>query len=416
MQIPLKKIASKSKYKSSILDYMNRGKDKNGKQKASQAHMELVVAERARIAKELFEEKYDEILATGKIKAEKAKETFSDEEVLRLVDVWMPPEPELDSMIYYVNTGERKSHGDVKTDPATGEKIIRCKMINSKDLEENPDMTGEYNIEKYLDAFNKRVMVLLDGFDEEIREDILVKIKAEKKKDAAGKSYSERSLIKNMFTKDQLVLKNFDADDLEASMYLEEKEVEFWNRTGLNPDRIWDGYKTSETHKLFPEIYEFKVKHVSDIMVKSGKKPVKSVNDPINKGDYVLLKNFDTYNLGYHNGTFIEILRENMDIPASPTEEEMDRLEREEMEKIEKLRVEGEAKVEEFQDKVQKAKDFEVEVFKEFKKKFNLPLNWTMDFVFKEIPEAKTAFNDMLGEKQAENDGIEYFEIDEGDY
>jgi len=417
-QIPLKKIASKSKYKNSIKDYLNRGTDKNGKPKASQAHMELIVAERAKIARELFEEKYDELLEAGKFHSDKAKDTFTDVEILNLVDVWMPPEPELDSMIYYVNTGERKSHGDVKKDPKTGEMNLNCKLINAKDLEENPDMTGEYNIEKYLDAFNTRVKVLLDGFDEEVREDILVVVKQEKKKDAAGKSYSERTLAKNMFTKEQLELKNFDADDLESSMCLEEKEVEFWNRTGYDPSRIWDGYTVSEQHKLYPEIYEFKVKWVSDQMVKAGKKPVKSVNDEINKGDYVLLKNFDTYNLGYNNGEFIEILREEMEIPASPTEEEMERLEIEEMEKIEKLRVEGDAKVEEFQARVQDVKDLKIEVFKDFKKKFNLPWEWDMDFVFKEIPESKSAFDEMLAEASGGNESIpaEYFDIDEGDF
>ena len=188
-QIPLKKIASKSKFKHTIKDYMNRGTDKNGKKKASQAHMELIVAERIKIARELFDEKYDEILASGKIKEGVPKADFQDSDILELVDVWMPPEPDLDSMVYYVNTGNRKSHGDVKKNPKTSEMELRCKLINAKDLEENPNMTGEYNIEKYLDAFNTRVKVLLDGFDEEVRDDILVKVAEEKKKDVKGKQY-----------------------------------------------------------------------------------------------------------------------------------------------------------------------------------------------------------------------------------
>ena len=83
-----------------------------------------------------------------------------------------------------------------------------------------------------MDAFNTRFKVLLDGFYEEVRDDILVKVAEEKKKDVKGKQYKERVLKKSMFTKDQLELKNFDHDNYDDSMVLEDKEVEFWNRTG----------------------------------------------------------------------------------------------------------------------------------------------------------------------------------------
>jgi len=416
-QIPLKKIASKSKFKHTIKDYLGRGKDKNGKPKASQAHMELILAERGRIAKELFVEKYDELVKEGRFKKSKKTDTFTVKEILEFVDVWMPPEPELDSMIYYVNTGERKSHGDVKTDPKTGEKKLNCKLINSKDMEENPDMTGEYNVEKYLDAFNKRVEVLLDGFDEEIRTDILVKVVQEKKKDENNKPYSERILKKNMFTKDQLELKNHNHDDYDESMFLEAKEVEFWNRTGYDPNAIWDGYNTSKEHPLLADIYKFKVKHVSDLMVKAGKSAVKSVNDQINKGDYVLLKNFDVYNLGYNNGDFIEVLRENMDIPKSPTELEFDRLAAEEEAKLEKLRVEEQKIIDEEQKKASEAIFETIEVFKEFKRKFEIPLDWTKDYTFSYIPNSEDAFKQFAAEYQQDQDGLpEYFDYEEGDY
>ena len=413
-QIPLKKIASKSKYKHKIKDYLNRGTDKNGKAKASQAHMELILAERGKIAQELFEEKYDEILATGKINGEKEKDSFTNAEVLELVDVWMPPEPDLDSMIYYVNTGERKSHGDVKTEPKTGEKTLRCKLINAVDMEKNPNLTGEYNIEKYLEAFNKRVDVLLDGFDEEIREDILAKIVQEKKVDEAGKKYLERTLKKNSFLKKQLVLKNHDHDDYDESMILEPKEVEFWNRTGYKPNDIWTGYKTSIEHQLYPEIYDFKVNFVSEQMEKVGKARVKSVNDELNKGDYVLLKNFDTYNLGYNNGEFIEILREKMVIPKSPKEVELEKIAIAEEEKLKKLIVEEQKEVDVFQKKIENAEIERMEGFKEFKKEHNLPLEWTFDFFTKELPEGVEHFENFLIERNGSQD--EYLDFDEGDY
>ena len=413
-QVPLKKIASKSKYKNTIKDYINRGTDKNGKQKASQAHMELIVRQRSEIGRKLFDEKYDEILESGKIKADKEKDSFTTQEILQLVDVWMPPEPDLDSMIYYVNIGERKSHGDVKKNPKTGELELRCKLINAKDMEENPDMTGEYNVEKYLDAFNTRVKVLLDGFEEEVRDDILVSVVEEKKKDENNKTYKVRTLAKNMFTKNQLELKNFDHDNFDESLYLEDKEVEFWNRTGHDPNLIWDGYKISDNHKLYPEIYEFKLNWVSEQLKKVGKSAVKSVNDKINKGDYVLLKNFDDYNLGYNNGEFIEILREKMEIPKSSTELEFERLEKEEEARLEKLRIEEEKIVIEEQEKIMKSKFNDIEIWKEFKKQHGVPLEFTQEKFFQIDPLAQEFYEDFVNnyDKQEE----EYFDIDEGDF
>ena len=49
-RIPLKKIASKSRIKHTLKQYQNRGKDKNGREKGKQSHMELVLRERELIA------------------------------------------------------------------------------------------------------------------------------------------------------------------------------------------------------------------------------------------------------------------------------------------------------------------------------------------------------------------------------
>ena len=60
-KIPLKKIASKSKFKQSLKAYKLRGKDKNGREKGRQAHMELIINEREKIANELFEKYIDQL-------------------------------------------------------------------------------------------------------------------------------------------------------------------------------------------------------------------------------------------------------------------------------------------------------------------------------------------------------------------
>lgn len=411
-QIPLKKIASKSKIKSKIADYLERGTDKNGKMKAKQAHMELVIAEREAQARKIFEENFDKFNADTPTKK---MEEYNIATIMEMVSTYLPPEPELDSVVYYVNTGSRKSHGDVKTDPKSGEIVINAQMIKTKDLEENPEMTGDYNVDKYLDAFNKRVEVLLDGFDPAIRENILVKIKRSKVKDASGAKVEQVTLQKEIFTSDQLVLKNFDHDDYDEAMHLEDKEVEFWNRTGYDPRLVWDGFKMRDSDKVYFDIYEHAINHISDIMVKSGKPKVKSVNDELFKGDYVLIKNFSKYNLGYHNGEFIQILREDVQIPKSSTELMWEEKRKEEDARLEKLRVQDEKIIDEHQSQEDNREHKRVEMFKEFKSRFQLPPHIPMDELFKQVPQAKAAFDDFVKEMQ-EDETPDYIFEEEGDY
>ena len=450
MQVPLKKIASKSRIKNSLDDYNNRGTDKNGKLKAKQAHMELILAEREKIARKLFEDDFEKF----KDDTDVPMEEYSIFDIMEKVETYMPPEPELSSTVYYVNTGLRKSHGDVKADPKTGETIIRAKLINAKDLEENPKMIGNYNVEKYLAAFNKRAKVLLDGFDLEIRDDILVKIVRKKVEDASGSKVEQIELKKGEFNSDQLVLKNFVHDDYDNSMYLEDKEVEFWNKTGYDPSLIWDGFKTKDDEKhglLYPEVYNHALNHLGDAMEKSGKPRVKSINDKLNKSDYVLIKTFtkvgdfigkDTitqpinknkphiegkhvfqigkywlrnrFDIGYNNGEFIEILREDVDIPLSPIENEW--IETEKIKDIElsKLRVEDENYIKEQRESKEKERAEKIEYFRLFLIKYNqIPPHTDMDYFLKEVPNAKKAFEDFIRDKEIEYEpDVQY---DEGD-
>ena len=412
-QVPLKKIASKSKFKVTIKDYLNRGTDKNGKMKARQAHMELIIADREKKALEIFKERFDELVEDKT----KSIDDFKIDQIMKLVDVYMPPPPELDSMVYYVNNGTRKSHGDVKTKKIKDDKgkiineevSINASLIKTKDLEDNPNLMGEYNVDKYLDAFNKRVEVLLDGFDSEIRKKILVNIKRSKVKDAAGKKVEKVELIKNEFTSSELQLKNFDHDKYEPSMFLEEKELEFWNRSGYNPKVIWDGF-SSNKNDLVPEAYDFVLKHLSDQMEKSGKPRLKSVNDEIHEKDYILIKNFNTYSIGYHNGDYIEIINPNVqNIPESPIEESI-RIERERFEEeiLQKLK-EGESVSvsEELKEKLLKRERIN-QYFFEFKEVNGLDMGISQKQLFDEVPNAKYAFNDFVSSKEPQEPDPEY--------
>lgn len=439
-QIPLKKIASKSKFKMTIQDYMNRGTDKNGKMKARQAHMELVIADREQTAREVFDSRFEEIIAkrvdeisnkqvdkdgnltkAAETKIEeltnKAQDDFSLEEIFDLADIYMPPSPELDSLIYYVNNGTRKSHGDVKTKKIKDEngKVvseevqINATLIKTEDLENNPDLMGEYNVDKYLDAFNKRVEVLLDGFDEEVRDKILVKIKRSMVKDASGKKVEKVDLIKNEFTSKELQLKNFEHDKYKPSMYLEEKELEFWNRSGYDPTLIWDGFSTNK-NDLMPQIYDYVLNSLSDKMEKAGKPRLKSVNDDIESGDYVLIKNFNNYSIGYHNGEFIEIINPDVqNVPESPDEKRI-REEREKFEEelLEKLK-EGEDITisDELKAKLLK-RDQRNQYFIEFKEHYGLDQSLSQRQLFGAEPNAEKAFEDFIESKQPKEPDAEY--------
>ena len=154
-------------------------------------------------------------------------------------------------------------------------------------------------------------------------------------------------------------------------------------------------------------------------MKTSGKPAVKSVNDKIEKGDYVLLKNFDKYDLGYNNGEFIEILREDMQLPPSPTEIELDRIATEEEARLEKLRIEEQKVIQDIDQDALKEKYQKVELWKEFKEKYSeiVPAHMTQEQFFELDESFKQVFDDFVREKESPPDFTpDYFDVDDGEY
>jgi hypothetical protein len=90
-------------------------------------------------------------------------------------------------------------------------------------------MTGEYNIQRAIATFNKRVEPLLVVFKQEVRNGLLVKNPEERP----------------FFTKDQCELINgqpFEEDDqdkLEDVMEISPEEMSFWNRVGETPYHMY---------------------------------------------------------------------------------------------------------------------------------------------------------------------------------
>ena len=200
-KIPLSKMANKSRVKQSVEDYKKHIKKttKSGSLLSRQAHMELVIQNN---------------YPAG-----------------------------LGETIYYINNGKKKSDGDVQkiTKPTKkqqeeyfqkhGEQIpldyleINCYMISEKEMSNNPEMTGDYNVARYLNNFNKRIEPLLVVFNPEIRHDILI----------------ENPEKRQYFTKTQCQLvsgyplKEDGQDKYDEVMTLSDSEVLFWNRVNRDP-------------------------------------------------------------------------------------------------------------------------------------------------------------------------------------
>jgi hypothetical protein len=102
--------------------------------------------------------------------------------------------------------------------------------------------TDEYNVARYLEAFNKKVKPLLVCFDPEVRDKVLLNII--KFKDKETKKTFEVLKEKTIFTKSQCSLisgipfKDGDQDSYEELMTMEDKEIRFWQRVNKVPNNM----------------------------------------------------------------------------------------------------------------------------------------------------------------------------------
>ena len=164
----------------------------------------------------------------------------------------------LGDTIYYINNGTKKSSGDVQkiTKPTKKQQEeftakngypmpdgyieVNCYMIDEKEITNNPDLKGEYNVPRYLNNFNKRVEPLLVAFNPNIREDILV----EDPKDRQYFTKSQCELVNGY------PLKEGGQDKFDEVMTLSDSEVIFWNRVQRDPYFMYveDSLKLVDQH------------------------------------------------------------------------------------------------------------------------------------------------------------------------
>ena len=145
--------------------------------------------------------------------------------------------------------------------------LLNCKLVPQKIVDSEKDIlcsqaeelgfgSIEYNVEKYIDQFNKRITPLLVVFSKDIRDQILITnpndrkyFTEEQSKLVSGEPYAEE-----------------DEDKYDVLMTPERKEIEFWLKMGKTPPFVkeigqdWDGlvakYKEdikTESSQLFQE-------------------------------------------------------------------------------------------------------------------------------------------------------------------
>jgi hypothetical protein len=135
----------------------------------------------------------------------------------------------LGDVIMYVNNGLKASHGDVQK---KGDGVqINCYMLDKDILDNDPNLTGEYNVPRAITTFNKRIEPLLVVFKDEVRNGLIVN-EPEKR---------------GIFTTSQCELVNGhpiedgDQDRLkEDVMDITEAELKYWDKRGIKPDYIYD--------------------------------------------------------------------------------------------------------------------------------------------------------------------------------
>jgi DNA polymerase elongation subunit (family B) len=212
-KVPLAKIAQRAKVKQSLKDYQFRCTQttKAGSLMSRQAHMELAIHNK--LAVNLG----DVILYVNN----GTKASHGDvQKVNKLKSGWRE-----DDLRYY-----QENYGKVPTDVMESMIRINCYLLNPSDLEENPDMTGEYNVPRAIATFNKRIEPLLVVFKDEVREALIV----DKPEDRGIFTTAQCQLINGH------PLGEGDQDDLGDVLTISEQEMLYWGKRGLEPFYIYE--------------------------------------------------------------------------------------------------------------------------------------------------------------------------------
>jgi hypothetical protein len=129
----------------------------------------------------------------------------------------------------YVNNGLRASHGDVQK---KGDGVqLNCYMLDKDILDNDPNLTGDYNVPRAVVTFNKRIEPLMVVFKDDVRKGLIVN-------DPENRG---------IFTAAQCELINGnplsdgDQDRLQEDVLdITEQELNYWEKRGLSPYYMYD--------------------------------------------------------------------------------------------------------------------------------------------------------------------------------
>ena len=229
-QIPLKQIASKGKVKKSLEDYIADCETvtKAGNKKSRQAWMELALREGIKV--DLGETLYYINTGTKKSHADVKKVTTYDITLedgtvknikSKLDKEWKVAEDGKNGTVKKLSFDDwvKKNHKEVKINT---EIVLSCELLPRSIVESDKDYFceegKEYNVEKYIEQFNKRITPLLVCFSKDIRESILIN----NPKDRKFFTEEQSSLVSGQPNKEG------DQDTYEQLMTMEDKEIKFW--------------------------------------------------------------------------------------------------------------------------------------------------------------------------------------------
>ena len=263
-EIPLSKIANKSRVRMTLKDYNKRSQQLNkaGNPLPKQAHMELIIKEGLTV--DLGDTIYYVNTGTKKShgdvqKVNKPKNGWTDNQMEMFFTKGTDYEQKKNTLLkngwemswsddnwVRSDAKNKEANTGISTDMAyrmiVGDSVVKlnCRLIPNDLIENDPNATGEYNIERYIDAFNKRIKPLLVCFSPEVRDNILI----------------TTPLDRQYFTRKQLELtsgqpyNDGDQDTIDNLLTVTDEENMFWQSINLSPTYMFEEYDILDEFSL----------------------------------------------------------------------------------------------------------------------------------------------------------------------
>ena len=236
-------------------------------------------------------------------------------------------------------------------------------------------------------------MTLLPGFKPETAKKFLSKIVKTKVKNELGKSKPSNDIKHaDNISRDEFKLMNFELDNIEQSMYLEPREVGFWNRYGYDPRLIWDGFMVKEDMPVLYNVYQDALDFLNVKMMESNKPLIKSVNEERVNGDLVLLKDDDIFSIGLYDGVYLNIIRDDVDVPRPDKAYNEDDVAEGEMPVIIKVK------------KIDPNEAKRIEYFDAFRKYKGFGDSLTLDVLVSQIPNFVNALDYFIADEESNDE------------